>query len=1859
MRYSMALAVATGADLTQATQFLGLALMKTNQDMSVAAKYIDMFAGVVATSGMGLGNLQKAIITLAPVINQTGASMEFFTGTLAHLYRGGLYGIAAGRGLEQVFNQLAAPSQSTADVMTRLGVSVWTATGEMRPLNDVLMDLVTGINASDNAYQSFSAVMDTFSTVYARQVFDALVTQTDAWQNNIAAMYTAGDAFDGVGQAFGMAETTGRGLTVSLQRVRAAFSDILITIWDLKSEDTITFWDSIGDAVERLALLFREGGSLHAGLVFIVNAFVAAFDLLISVITRTISGVQYVVSVLSFQSLTDSAAYFGQALYGVLVHIANAITALVRFIGIPILQFVIDVSSAIRDKFMDALVRVADIVAVASTALTNMGDNTASVTNVFQALGELLVAVATGLFRVSAILADFFVPLMLEATSTLTGIGNAGNYARNIFTWFGETLRSIANLVTTVVVAITRLVTAAITPLTSSLGTATGGGYLFAVSLLGVLYIIPKFINGLATVIDVASRLLAPVLQLVVYLLYQLARVVLWVFTSAIIPLAKYVLSLVTAFDTLSPVLQGIGIGLAFLFAQLTLLAIFKTVTKYVGGFHEALTGAKAATAALGNATTALSALQAKHAAASAKVVASQTALAAAQAKLNTAQAAEAAASVALASARKKTLALKSSLNVATNARIKAEAALTSATKVATKAEAARTKTALALSAAQAKVSAAQAAQVASTKTWTLLLNKLTLAFSKLNIAMLASPIGLKMLGISALVGAIAAVVLWVNAQEDAQARLTKELRSATDAQRDFVTRSRDATEALRDNIHETTRNADETRQLADSVYRLAGLADRTAGQYAQLRNEISRLNTTIPGLNLAFDETHNVLNHSAEALQVFLDLAELSAQTPLFTDEQNRLAREQYDILERLSNATALLSEAERQLAEDLTDSSIVRNRLNTNLANAQALVDTYNRMLSTNTSMQQNNSLALSRHYDRLGEVQRLYEGLAREIALYTELTDLQGRELTALTSAFTEHYKVVSGVFDEFSTMYEKSLDDFINYLAGTAASIEQHTANMLRFEYLMDALAKMAADGRIHEGFVEQIQRMELDGLPLLESVVNASADQLDALNEVYARNLANLATNAQTQVAIFGEAVDEMIEATATALRETQEVNTAMRDMIESGISELRLPVQNGTIADIGASVGEGFAGGIKSGERAVWYQANSLSELVRTVFRRNLDIRNPSMVAHAYGRSVSNGFARGIDDGSGNVLLVVQQLAHDISQPLVRVNLQSYGRSIMTGLSDGLRQGKQGVQATVLETCNLITRTFTNFFDIVNPSRKMRAEIGTPITEGIALGISDGKRRVVETAQEVSRAIYTEMVAWVAEYEVTTATFHLTELDKWRAFVEEYRGVQAAKTDADREAARERERIAQEEVRLFGLWLDARLEYTADNLEAEVQLLQSILREVDANADYRITVEERLRDRQRTLLNETYRAQKDVMERMLALEDEYIRALDDRTAALVRTFDMFRELNLMETNVDANRIKVEELTEAYDAARARLVETRTEMRNAEQGTDQWIRAQQRNVTAQREVETAHENLTRAVSNAARSQTSIMIDNTRDQLHNMEEWLREVDRLTRTGVYEGFVAHMRNMGPLAINYLRELNNGSAAELNMLAELYREKHALARHAATTELQGLRDDTTRQIRDLANELSVLGITEFWQTGHSMVGGIKMGLQQNAWQITEAVRAMMQDAINVANAAIRANSPSKEGMDIGERFVVGIAEGIYKGAKLIKDAVESLTDYMTGFIPPDVSSWYRELDKLSRLTIPLNNVQLELDKKLSYSSAARAPRTQPTESSREITVNLYGQIDMSSDVDAENWGRKLGQALHREERRQGVVLI
>ena len=126
---------------------------------------------------------------------------------------------------------------------------------------------------------------------------------------------------------------------------------------------------------------------------------------------------------------------------------------------------------------------------------------------------------------------------------------------------------------------------------------------------------------------------------------------------------------------------------------------------------------------------------------------------------------------------------------------------------------------------------------------------------------------------------------------------------------------------------------------------------------------------------------------------------------------------------------------------------------------------------------------------------------------------------------------------------------------------------------------------------------------------------------------------------------------------------------------------------------------------------------------------------------------------------------------------------------------------------------------------------------------------------------------------------------------------------------------------------------------------------------------------------------------------------------------------------------------------------------------------------------------------------------------------------------------------------------------------------------------------DSSTNTIQEAVKVTNAVE-PEFEQSGRSFSGGIATGINQNAWQVSNAAKNSALAAKNTFNSTLQIKSPSRVMKKSGGFFVAGIANGITESIHTAESKVAYMAKKITGTVD-DIFSGYQVADIAPNLNV------------------------------------------------------------------------
>lgn len=172
------LSAAANIGNAEAAELTASALNTFHQKGTEAAHDADVLAAASEHSGAKITDLGHAIQQVGPIADSMNLSFDQTTAMLAEMAKQGIKGSDAGTSLKAMLTALASPSDKAKEVMQQYGISIYDATGKMRPFNDIIEQFskitvgsTTTVYASADALEKVSKKAD--------QARDSIANLTD------------------------------------------------------------------------------------------------------------------------------------------------------------------------------------------------------------------------------------------------------------------------------------------------------------------------------------------------------------------------------------------------------------------------------------------------------------------------------------------------------------------------------------------------------------------------------------------------------------------------------------------------------------------------------------------------------------------------------------------------------------------------------------------------------------------------------------------------------------------------------------------------------------------------------------------------------------------------------------------------------------------------------------------------------------------------------------------------------------------------------------------------------------------------------------------------------------------------------------------------------------------------------------------------------------------------------------------------------------------------------------------------------------------------------------------------------------------------------------------------------------------------------------------------------------------------------------------------------------------------------------------------------------------------------------------------------------------------------------------------
>ena len=247
------LAASGGMDLASASDMVTDASSALGLTTEETAAMVDQMAQASSKSNTSVAQLGEAMLGIGATGKLLSGGTTELSTALGILADNGIKGAEGGTKLRNMLLALANPTKSGYEALEKLGVEAYDASGQLRPLEDIMGDL--------------NGAMDGFSDAQRTQVIGQIFNKADIAAAN-AMLNTSKERWEELGTAIDnstgaaeqMAGTQLDNLQGDITLFQSALEGAQIAISDKLTPDLREFVQFGADGISRLTTAFQEGG---------------------------------------------------------------------------------------------------------------------------------------------------------------------------------------------------------------------------------------------------------------------------------------------------------------------------------------------------------------------------------------------------------------------------------------------------------------------------------------------------------------------------------------------------------------------------------------------------------------------------------------------------------------------------------------------------------------------------------------------------------------------------------------------------------------------------------------------------------------------------------------------------------------------------------------------------------------------------------------------------------------------------------------------------------------------------------------------------------------------------------------------------------------------------------------------------------------------------------------------------------------------------------------------------------------------------------------------------------------------------------------------------------------------------------------------------------------------------------------------------------------------------------------------------------------------------------------------------------------------------------------------------------------
>lgn len=408
------LAAAGGIELASASDMITDSQSALGLSLDETSELVDKMAKASSKSNTSVAQLGDAILTVGGTAKTLAGGTTELSTALGILADNGVKGAEGGTALRNIILSLSAPTDKAAKSLSEMGVEVYDAAGNMRPLNETFEDLNAALSTMTQGEQT-QALNNIFNKVDLKSVNALLANSGERFDE------LSGYINDAAGAAEQMANTQLDNLAGDITLFKSALEGAQIIVSDQLTPTLREFVQFGSKGISSLSDAFQEGG---------LNGAMSALGTILS------DGIGMIVQLLP--NLVEAGTLMIQSLLDGILH--N-----IPMLAESALQIVVTLADGISNNLpvlipaiVDAMLKIVDtlisnipmLIQAAVKLITGLAKGLVeAIPVIIERLPEIIESIITGLIESLPLLIEagvqLFVALVKNLPAIISGIVSA------------------------------------------------------------------------------------------------------------------------------------------------------------------------------------------------------------------------------------------------------------------------------------------------------------------------------------------------------------------------------------------------------------------------------------------------------------------------------------------------------------------------------------------------------------------------------------------------------------------------------------------------------------------------------------------------------------------------------------------------------------------------------------------------------------------------------------------------------------------------------------------------------------------------------------------------------------------------------------------------------------------------------------------------------------------------------------------------------------------------------------------------------------------------------------------------------------------------------------------------------------------------------------------------------------------------------------------------------------------------------------------------------------------------------------------------------------------------------------------